>query len=153
MRARRDLAEALVAAGQVEEGMSHLEEMLKLNCNDNQGVRDLLFGLYLECGKLEAARELFKRYSESVSAVFLWSRALERFLVGKREEALIAARVAHARNRFVKDFLTGAEEKPLAPPESYSPGKQSEALYAVWCIGRAWEKNSQAATWLEKAVW
>lgn len=42
MRARSGLTAALVRAGRREEAIEHLEDMLDLNPNDNQGLREPL---------------------------------------------------------------------------------------------------------------
>ncbi|MBC4285211.1 tetratricopeptide repeat protein, partial [Klebsiella pneumoniae] len=48
MRAKAALADALWESGNFYPAMTHCREMLKLNPNDNQGIRHLLTGYYLE---------------------------------------------------------------------------------------------------------
>jgi tetratricopeptide (TPR) repeat protein len=45
MRARAGLAECLWRLGEEEQALDHYQEMLRLNPNDNQGVRDLLLSV------------------------------------------------------------------------------------------------------------
>jgi len=82
MRARMDLTEALLKAGDTSAAVRDLEALLELNESDNQGVRYTLLPLYLEAGDLDAARKLLAAYPDDYSAVFHWCRALERRLSG-----------------------------------------------------------------------
>src|SRR5687767_5161137 len=57
MRARNQLAETLRSAGRLAEAIAEWEAMLKLNPNDNQGVRYPLLTSYLALNRLEGAAE------------------------------------------------------------------------------------------------
>ncbi len=57
MRARLGLAQCLYAVGRKEEGAAHYREMLRLNPNDNQDVRDLLAVCLLEIGQDEGLEQ------------------------------------------------------------------------------------------------
>lgn len=72
MRALAQLAGLLRGMGLNLEAIKHYEDMLALNPNDNQGVRDPLLGLYLGTGNLEGARKLLKKYERDSSANFAW---------------------------------------------------------------------------------
>jgi tetratricopeptide (TPR) repeat protein len=60
MRARAGLAMALLRMGQTDAAMGHLGDMLRLNPNDNQGLRYILLGCLMEKNDLEGARDLLK---------------------------------------------------------------------------------------------
>jgi tetratricopeptide (TPR) repeat protein len=70
MRARLGLAHALWTAGRREEGVRHLQDMLRLNPNDNQGIRYTLAEFLLNLDRDEELGQLFEQYSEEGSA--LW---------------------------------------------------------------------------------
>ncbi len=53
MRAPLGLAQCLYAVGRKEEAAAHYREMLRLNPNDDQDVRDLLAVCLLEIGQDE----------------------------------------------------------------------------------------------------
>lgn len=152
MRARASLAQALRERGETDEAVKHYEEMLELNPNDNQGLRDLLVGLYLERGETQGAQRLFEQYSEDGSAVFSWARVLERFLSGDETGARHALKDARESNRYVAAYLTGRKKPPKESPDYYSPGRESEAVVCVQCIGGAWSRHDEAARWLKRAM-
>jgi len=58
MRARAGLAQSLWEAGQREEAVKHYWDLLRLNPNDNQGIRDLLMPCLIELGRDEEAERL-----------------------------------------------------------------------------------------------
>ncbi len=152
MRARAFLVEALQAVGQIGEAIRHCGEMLELNPNDNQGMRDILLGMYLETGNLEGARKLFKQYPESLFAVFLWGHVLERFLSGDIRAAAKAFNNANKRNPYAVDYLTGKKRPPPQPLQYYSPGDVSEAIVCFDTIGPAWQKHPEAIEWLKSLM-
>src|SRR5271168_4741780 len=79
MRARAGLAATLNALGEVDAAIGHYREMLRLNPNDNQGIRYVLAACLMKRGDTEALKKLFKKYDEDGSALWLYSRALVAF--------------------------------------------------------------------------
>lgn len=148
MRARHQLATMLLGAGRSREAILHFEALLDLNPNDNQGVRDMLLGCYLAVDNLDGARRLLSAYAEDVSAVFAWSRTLERFLSGDLKGAERALKRARRDNRFVELFLGGKREPPQQLPDSYALGSEEEALFCLNSIGEAWVTHVEALVWL-----
>jgi tetratricopeptide (TPR) repeat protein len=148
MRTRADLAKILSKAGKKEEAIFEYEEMLKLNPNDNQGLRYNLLSLYLETGNLTRTRRLFKEYGYESSALFLWGRVLERYLSDKHDDARKAVLKAEKQNPYVAGYLTGKKRLPEELPYHYSPGKESEAIVCFDVLGDTWKKYPDAIKWL-----
>ena len=135
MRARAELGMLLLESGRAAEAATHFAEMLDLNPNDNQGVRDSLMVAYLAVGDLERARGLRKRYEHDASALWSWSAVLEGFLFGDPDRAKVALREARKNNRFVEAFLTGAKKLPAAMPMAYELGGKDEACLCAESLG------------------
>ena len=150
MRARMDLAEALLKAGETAEAVGHLEAMLELNEGDNQGVRYNLLPLYLEAGNLQAARKLLAAYPDDYSAVFHWCRALERQLSGDLAGAAKALAEAREFNPYVEAYLTGGKLPPREVPDQYSPRKPSEAACFAKALRNCWLVHREAVGWLRE---
>ena len=74
MRARFGLAESLTAAGRIDEAITHYQELLRLNPNDNQGVRYVLLPKLLAAGRDVEAARLLKAYDEAVRELDLRAR-------------------------------------------------------------------------------
>jgi len=149
MRARAFLVSALRETGKTAEAIRQAEEMLELNPNDNQGIRDTLLGMYLETGNLDGSRKLFKKYPTEYMAVFLWGQVLERYLSGDLKEAARIFRRASERNPYVFDYLTGKRRPDFELGDFYSPGDESEAILCLEEIGPAWQKHPEAVEWLK----
>ncbi|MBN2244574.1 MAG: tetratricopeptide repeat protein [Candidatus Aminicenantes bacterium] len=149
MRAKHAIINMLLDAEKIPDAIRHAEDMLALNPNDNQGIRDTLLGMYLETGDLEKARKLIDQYPAEYYAVFLWGKVLERCLSGDLKEAVNTFKKAHKRNPYVFDYLVGNKMPDLDAFDFYSPGEESEAVHCLMEIGGAWSKHPEAIDWLK----
>ncbi len=131
MVAREWLAESLWTLGRGEEAVGHFEDMLRLNPNDNQGIRYRLANLLLDLERHDRLSELLDRYKEDDLAEWSYTRALLTFrLEGDSAEALRRLRQALKSNRFVPTYLLGqkASASPGARPLFSRPGRRSRHL-------------------------
>src|SRR4051794_23817977 len=64
MRARAGLAGTLLKLGDVDSAVAHYRDMLKLNPNDNQGIRYVLAGCLLRHDNDGALKELLAAYED-----------------------------------------------------------------------------------------
>ncbi|MBI1785772.1 tetratricopeptide repeat protein [Candidatus Sumerlaeota bacterium] len=149
MRCKATLARTLTEAGRANEAITEYEQMLVLNPNDNQGIRDLLLGLYLMAGKVEEARGLIERYKKDTMAAFMWGRVLERFLSGDLPGAAKARKAAEKQNPYVRDYLIGKKPLPKKQPEYYGFGDRNEAHVYHIDQGAAWNAHPAALEWLK----
>lgn len=150
MRARAALADVLRGEGRVDEAARHYAALLDLNPNDNQGLRDVLLGLYLRAGDLAGAGGLLVRYDEDPGAVFGYGRVLERFLSGDPAGAADALREARRWNPHVEAYLTGRKRLPAVQPAYCSPGDENEAVHCAAQLLDAWARHPEAVAWLRK---
>jgi hypothetical protein len=103
--------------------------------------RDKHLGWLLADGQHAEARELLDRYLDDQEAVWLWGRALERFLGGDRSGARIA--VDEARQIVgaeFEDMVIDGPDEPLSPSEA--------ELFDT--IGQAWMEDEDALDWLSQ---
>jgi tetratricopeptide (TPR) repeat protein len=150
MRARLELAQMLERLGRADEAIAHFQELLRLNANDNQGVRDLLVPRLLERGRHAEAAAVLDEYREDPGATHAYCRALVAFQSeGDGEAARAALWPALARNRFVPEFLADPPEDDV---ESYQFGSEEEAIVAVREMGEAWRRTPGALEWLDRQV-
>ncbi|HJU16764.1 MAG TPA: hypothetical protein VJ770_09860 [Stellaceae bacterium] len=154
MRARAGLASALLKLGDVDGAIGHFRDMLRLNPNDNQGIRYLLAGCLLRRGDIGALKELLAAYEDEGSAFWLYTQALLAFREGGEsdERAAALAREAWAANEHVPAIL--ARTKPPTPSESgyITLGGPDEATEYVTECGPAWHCTPGAVAWLTKTV-
>lgn len=152
MRALAGLADCLWELGQREEAVVHYQELLRLNPNDNQGIRDLLINCLLELNRDEEAGKLLKRYARDGMATWLYSWALWEFRQGgDSAKARKRLKAALAQNPHVPDFLLGRKRLPRYLPEYYGFGDENEAvIYATYNIVN-WRRTPGAVEWLAGA--
>ena len=151
MRARAGLAATLNALGEVDAAIGHYREMLRLNPNDNQGIRYVLAACLMKRGNTEALKKLFKKYDEDGSALWLYSRALVAFRekgVGDVEADELAKNALRA-NKHVPAVLNGKKAKP-STSGYLTMGGEDEAAYYFQEWGFEWITTPGAVDWLTK---
>jgi tetratricopeptide (TPR) repeat protein len=152
MRARFGLAQCLENMGEIDKAIEHYQEMLRLNPNDNQGVRESLLGCLLETKHVEEADALLKQYKDKHMAIWNYGRALLTF-IQKGNSATARKQLAKAVeiNPYVADYLLN--EEPLPPlPQSYSLGSEEEAIVCADTLQCAWESTPGALEWMEQQL-
>ena len=150
MRARQGLAESLVEMKRLAEAAEHFEAMLRLNPDDNQGIRHSLVNVLIVLGRDAEAWELTDHYPVDSWALLEYPRALLRF---RREGDSLAARRALKRalqaNRFVPGLLL--QTRDLPPPNPYfSPGREEEAALYHVLAWETWTGTAGALGWLRQ---
>jgi tetratricopeptide (TPR) repeat protein len=149
MRARVGLAHSLWTAGRREEAVRHLQEMLRLNPNDNQGVRYTLAGFLLFLDRDDHLARLLQQYPDEGLATWAYSKALLTFRQeGDTAEARELLEQAKKSNRHVPDYLLGRKFPSDQRPGPYSPGDENEALNYIGGFMAAWKETPEAITWL-----
>jgi hypothetical protein len=153
MRARLGLAHALWAAGRRDEAVRHLQEMLRLNPNDNQGVRYTLAGFLLFLDRDDDLARLLRQYADEASAAWAYTGALLAFRRhGDTPEARRLLKAAVKTNRHVPAYLLGEKLPPAEPPDYYSPGDENEALDYLGTALAAWKATPGAVGWLRENI-
>ena len=150
MRAREGLACELWTMGRGEEAVDHLQEMLRLNPNDNQGVRYTLASFLLNLNRDEEVARLLDQYDDAM-ATWAYSKALLAFRrQGDTPEARQLLMMAHKRNAFVPGFLLGEEPVPIERPDHHGLGDRNEALCYIQGGLAAWRTTPGAITWVRE---
>lgn len=148
MRARQGLAQCLWELGEFKEAVGHYRDMLRLNPNDNQGIRYILASSLLKLGEINTLQELLEQYDEP-SANWLYTRALVAFLQqGDSPEARQQLLQAQEYNRYVIPYLLGEKRLPKRLPEHTGFGEESGAVIYASEFGHGWIKANGAISWL-----
>jgi tetratricopeptide (TPR) repeat protein len=153
MEAVKALADVLLWDGQYDEAADLYTELLRLNPNDNQAVRDLLAPLLMILGENTATQRLLDLYSEDFTASPTFNAALVAFR--RRGDTKVArTRLAKARRRnaHIVPMLLEQSEPPEELPPGYSSGSVEEATYYLFCAELAWSESPGALEWLAAVV-
>ena len=150
MRACQGLAQVLWALGDLEGAAEQYQEMLRLNPNDNQGVRYELLEMLLSMEDLQGVAAPLAQYDEDISASCLFTKALVSFL---REGNIPKSRDVLAEgmevNPYVVQYLLGKTRLPRRLPEYMGIGDRDEAIIYASSFGKVWKKYPRALEWLE----
>lgn len=149
MRARQGLASAYWEMGRFKDAISEYEALLRLNPNDNQGVRFVLAPLYHLSGDLEGALEAFNRYQDEYPDDFddpwySFSYGLALYASGQKEQAVQAWYSAVFVNIYLAPLLL---EEPLPDTEFWHGTNLQEPGYAgeyVELFGDLWKRTPGA---------
>ncbi|MBI5036435.1 tetratricopeptide repeat protein [Candidatus Micrarchaeota archaeon] len=147
MRARHGLANCQWNAGAHEQAIAHYADMLRLNPDDNQGIRYVLLLCLLEDNRNQEAGDLLKQYDDCM-ADWAYSKALWAFRTQDEKKAAKILEQAIETNRFVPDYLLGKKKPPTHPPEYISPGEPDEAVCYADAALQVWKTTPGALEWL-----
>jgi tetratricopeptide (TPR) repeat protein len=153
MRARLGLAHSLWTAGRRDEAVQHLQDLLRLNPGDNQGVRYTLAGFLLFLDRDDDLARLLQQYPDEASATWAYTKALLAFRQhGDTAEARQLLKDAKKTNKHIPAYLLGEKSPPAERPGYYSPGDENEALSYLGSFLAPWKSTPGAIAWLRANV-
>lgn len=149
MRALLGLAQSLWDLGKGEEAVSYASELIRLNPNDNQGVRYLLVNWLQVLGHREQLGTLMKAFADEMSALMAYPRALFEFSGDSGSDAAdVVLDEAIDRNPSVPRYLLGLTGLPKSDPDMFSRGSEEEAIVYARLGKPAWKSVVGALDWL-----
>lgn len=150
MRARAALAETLWALDRREEAVEHQRELLRLNPNDNQGLRYRQAEWLLWLERYEKLDELFAAYEDDGAAAFTYTKALATFRrQGDSAEARRLLEEGRELNPHVPAYLSGRKRLPKRLPDYVGFGDDSEAVDYAAGAAALWGSVPGALAWLD----
>ncbi|MBP9664927.1 MAG: hypothetical protein KBD94_09910 [Pyrinomonadaceae bacterium] len=150
MRCLAYCSECLYEMGRVDDAVAILEEMIELNSNDNQGVRDNLMVYLIELGEDAKFEKYEAMYKDDFGAFSAFNRALYAFKSkGPTVQANKKLKKAIEDNSFVPVHLLS--RKPITTlPDGYQLGSVEEAKIYASFARNVWRKTAGAFAWLKQ---
>lgn len=149
MRARAALGSILWQMGERDAAIAHYQALLRLNPNDNQGLRYTLLTWLLATGYLNEAQAVYKQYADEISGTWAYLHALLVFRqTGPSAKARKALNQAFDVNRYAVFYLTGVDPMPKSLPAYHGFGDENEGVSIVYTTGLAWIETPGALEWL-----
>jgi tetratricopeptide (TPR) repeat protein len=149
MRAKLGYANTCSQMGKEQEAIQHYTELLELNPNDNQGVRDMLSLSYLETEQWKKAADLHKKYQEDASASLNYDRVLVEYgLHGITTKLNKLLSSAIQQNPHVTSYLIGKKRIPRELPEYIGFGDDNEAISYAHTHRHLWKNKSELVNYL-----
>lgn len=150
MRCMQDYADCLAEMDKYHDSVAVFEEMIQLNPNDNQGVRDQLLLYLIKINEFNKFRKYNKIYIEDDRAFTLFNRALFAFKTeGSSPNSVGLLQNAVNSNKHVVSKLI-SRTISLEMPELYGIGDDDEAKYFTYFAHKIWHGTDGAIDWLKK---
>lgn len=149
MRAKQALAERYFDVGNLINAAYEIEEMLRLNPGDNQGMRWTLMEIYCRMDRLDDAERLLQKYPDEAMPFLPFTALLIRFRKeGDSPELRTSLREQASWNphivpRLLEPSLISHEPIPLFSPQS----PEEANLYCQQFLS-VWKATPGAITWL-----
>lgn len=150
MRCMQHYSDCLYAMGKVKECVAVLEEMIELNPNDNQGVRNQLLLYLIQLDEKKKFKKYANMFKEDDMTFSLFNLALFAFKTeGETDNANKQLQKALKQNKFVAaKLLSNKTITNLA--DHYSFGNENEADYYAYFAQHIWQNTKGATSWLNK---
>ncbi|MBV6478412.1 MAG: hypothetical protein HGGPFJEG_01167 [Ignavibacteria bacterium] len=150
MKILEKYAECLYILRRKKECISIFEEMIELNPNDNQGVRDYLMLYLIEVDDFDKFDHYFKIYAEDVTAFYNFNKALCAFKrEGESNNSNECLKSAIKNNKFVLPLLISSKQQTEIL-YSYTIGSKEEAKFYAYYAQLIWQRTPGAIKWLMK---
>ena len=151
MRARAALALLLWEDGENTTAIDHLQTLVQLNPNDNQGVRNQLLPWLILEKRYEAAADLLSQFEGEPGAARSFTKALLEYVVhGATSAATALLDSAIGFNLDIAPFILGMKELPAVMPATIAHGGEDEAIEYLVLAGQLWEQTPGALNWLRE---
>lgn len=147
MKALAGLSECLWKNGLRRKAIANYKELLRLNPNDNQGIRYILINCLLAEGMDSETGKILSVYQES-SCFMLYSEALLSFRRLRDSEADKFLKEAVLSNPHVPPYLLELKHIPWSLPVYYSQGSMEEAIIYAADACAVWKNTPGALAWL-----
>lgn len=150
MRCLYGYSDSLCLIGKYEEGIAGFEEIIELNPNDDQDVRDMLMLYLIHIGDYQKYLKYAEQFKDCQSAVSYFNNALYAFKTeGESQTAsAILAKAVKANKHISKKLL--ASKPPIDLPEYFATSDESEAYFYAEFAYKIWKETDGARAWLKK---
>jgi tetratricopeptide (TPR) repeat protein len=150
MRCLQFYSDCLIETGKVKEAVAILEEMIELNPNDNQGVRNQLTLYLIPLNEDEKFLKYSEKYEDDDFGYSLFNKALFAFKTeGETEHSNEKLLQALGQNQFVARKLL-SKKWPLMQTNVFGIGYENEAIYYANFAHSVWGEIKGAKEWLKR---
>jgi len=140
-----------VQEGEPKAAVFTLETLLRLNPQDNHGVRAELMNHYLRDGEDEQALILARRFPGDLLADLAYGEVLALYRLGREERARFVLNTAVRRLPRIPYYLTRKRIKqPRLNPLGITPGGDDQAWLYREAMRDVWEAEPGILAWLKR---
>ena len=139
---------------EVEKALSIFNNLLALNPNDNQGVRDLIVECNFALNRPEKVLRVCDKYPDDAMAHISYGRPLALFQLGKRDEAEKAMKNALKYLPLVaEELIKTKHKKPEGMMNGYITMGGPDEAYDYWKrVGKYWGDAEGAIDFVKECL-
>jgi hypothetical protein len=127
--------------------------MLRLNPNDNQGLRYVLLSCLMDRKRHDEAAALMLQYEDDGAASWAYAAALLDFRInGDTPSSRETRATALKSNVWVPAYLLGIKKVPKELPMYVGIGDENEAVSVATEYVEAWKETPGAREWLKAGI-
>ena len=153
MRARLGLAHALWTMGRRDEAVRHLQDMLRLNPGDNQGVRYTLAGFLLFLDRDDDLARLLQQYPDEGSAAWAYTKACSLSAgTATRTKPARCSRRPGRRTSTSRTTCWARNSRRRANPIITVPARRARPWSTSAASLAGWKSTPGAVAWLRENV-
>lgn len=131
--------------------LSRMQQLLRLNPNDNHGLRDLVVNLHLERGEDKHALALIATYPDDGMPALAFGKVLALYRLGELPRAAVALKAATKQcPQIVKFLLPARKAQPKPSPYGIQIGGDDEAWRYRDEMREVWQSVPGAMAWLKR---
>lgn len=142
------LAYAYCLKGDNESAIEIYSDILKLDVEDNLGIKGKMFPLLILLDEKEKIEALIKAYDDDKSAVMLYNKALYYYKEKNELAAKSALKQAFEANQYVPEYLLNITECEEESSTVSYLGTEEEAISYVNSNFPVWAKTEGAFYWI-----
>jgi tetratricopeptide (TPR) repeat protein len=137
--------------GEHQAALATLEALLRLNPQDNHGVRAELMNHYLRDGEDERALALARRFPDDLLADLAYGEVLALYRLGRQDRARLVLTTAIRRLPRIPHYLTRKRIKqPRLSPLGITPGGDDQAWLYREAMRDVWAAEPGILDWLKQ---
>lgn len=135
-------------AADYDNAINTYKEILKMDTNDNQDIKDKLIPLLILNDKNDQAYKYIRKYENCNSAAMLYNKALYYFVEDDKFKAKLFIRKAMEANKYVPEYLIGIKHIGMPIKNQFEAGSEDEAKYYVNDAMMAWIGEKKRFFWI-----
>ena len=133
------------------EAMSRMQQLLRLNPNDNHGLRDLVVNLHLKRGEDRDALSVIAAYPHDNMSALCFGKVLALFRLGDIDNATVALKAANKlKPQIVKFLVPERKAQPKSSAYGIQIGGDDEAWQYRDQMREVWRSVPGVMEWLKR---
>jgi len=149
LRAKAGRVRVFIYMKKYKEALTECEDILRLNKDDNMGMRYILINLYCYLKEFDKLEKVIKDFNEDAAYV-LFPQTIMYYKQGNMEKVKEYLKLLNESNQYIINMLIGKEKMLNEIPKYYSLNSKEEAFFIIGDAEYLLEQNSDFIKYLKE---